>query len=39
VEPRAGLDAALKKKVTTRCRESNPYRPTRSAVSILTKPE
>jgi hypothetical protein len=37
VGPRAGLDASVKRKCLTLCRESNPGRPAPSLVTILTE--
>jgi hypothetical protein len=37
VGPRAGLDAVAKRKTLYPCRDSNPGRPVRSLVTILTE--
>jgi hypothetical protein len=37
VGPRAGLDAVAKRKIPSRCRESNPDRSARSVVTIPTE--
>jgi hypothetical protein len=34
---RDGLDAVVKRKISTLCRESNPRRPARSLVIMLTE--
>jgi hypothetical protein len=36
VDPRAGLDAMVKTNIPNSCRKSNPGRPARSLVFILT---
>jgi hypothetical protein len=38
VGPRAGLDAVAKRKISLPSRESNPGRPARRLVTILTEP-
>jgi hypothetical protein len=37
VGPRAGLDEMAKRKIRSRCRESNPDRPVRILIAILTE--
>jgi hypothetical protein len=37
VGPRAGLDTVAKGKIPSTCRKLNPYRPSRSLVTILTE--
>jgi hypothetical protein len=37
VSPRAGMDAATKRKNHSPCRESSPTRPARSPVTVLTE--
>jgi len=37
VGPRAGPDAMVKRKILCPCRESNPGRPARSLVTVLTE--
>jgi hypothetical protein len=36
--PKPGLDAVAKKEIPIPCRESNPSRPVRSLVTVLTEP-